>query len=179
MAIIFEKGLKEKLLSIIPGYGGYYSGEKRRDTDRLIREKAMLFLEHSKQAIDQLQALLLQMGQRNALPAAEKLRSSIDMTYNIIRTAASGYTGFLDNTGVVNNKTLEALANYDAMVVVKSKNFQKHCEELADRIMSSPDIAIKEILDLQREIEVIRKDFERRKDIMTGMENIEEDIEYV
>ena len=43
--------------------------------------------------------------------------------------------------------------------------------------MGAPDTVLKEILDLQREIEVIRKDFERRKDVINGVVTIEDDVD--
>jgi hypothetical protein len=33
-------------------------------------------------------------------------------------------------------------------------------------------------MDLQREIEVLKKDFERRRDIINGMEDIESEVDY-
>ncbi|MDP7078341.1 MAG: hypothetical protein QF415_00520 [Candidatus Undinarchaeales archaeon] len=176
MAIEFEHGIKDKLVNLIPGYGGYASKERRRETDRLIRDKAVLFLEHGKGAVDQLQAMLLQLGQRNSLPMAEKLRSQVDVVMATIRSAEYGYGGLFDQVKVKEN-TLEGLANYDGRIIIKSKNFQRHCEELTDKAMGAPDTALKEILDLQREIEVIRKDFERRKDVINGVVTIEDDVD--
>lgn len=177
LAIKYEKGLKSKLIGLIPGYGGYKKKETRRETDRLVREKAMLFIEHAKEAIDQLSGQLMQIGKRDAMPAAEKLRSEIDVVMHTVRTGEYGYAGLFD-LEKVDNKKLEKLTEYDARVVIKSKQFQKHTEELTDRGLSDPDNILTGILDLQREVEVLRKDFGRRKDILSGVEHIEDEVDY-
>ena len=151
--------------------------ENRRDTDRRVREKAMMFIDHAKDAADQLSGLLLQMDKRDGMPAAEKLRSSIGVVLHTVRTGEYGYAGFFD-VEKVNHKKLEKLTEYDIRVIIKSKQFQKHAEELADRGLSSPDGILKGILNLQREVEVLKKDFERRKDILSGVESIEEGVDY-
>lgn len=177
MAIKYEKSLKSKVIGLVPGYGGYKKKETRRETDRLIREKAMLFIEHGKEAIDQLSGQLMQIGKREAMPAAEKLRSEIDVVMHTVRTGEYGYAGLFD-VEKVDKKKLEKLTEYDARVIIKSKQFQKHTEELTDRGLSEPDTILKLILDLQREAEVLRKDFERRKDILSGVEHIEDEVDY-
>jgi hypothetical protein len=177
MAIKFEKGLKSKLIGLIPIYGGYRKKERRRETDRLIREKAKSFLEHGKEAIDQITTTLVQLGKRQSIPLSEKLRSMIDVVVLKLKSAEYGATGFFDFESV-DTKKLEIMAMYDARIVVKSKNFQKHCEELADKILTNPDIFPKEAMALMREIEVVKKDFDRRADILSGTVDIEKEADY-
>lgn len=173
----YEKGIKAKLVGLIPVYGGYKKKETRRETDRLVREKAMLFVNHGKDAADQIGGILLQIGKRDAMPMAEKLRQSIDVTLHTMRTGEYGFKGVYDHDKV-DEKRLERLTDYDGRVIIKSKNFQKHVEELTDRALTEPDNIMKLIMELQREIEVLKKDFERRRDIINGMEDIEGDIDY-
>ncbi len=177
MAIKYEKTIKSKLIGLIPGYGGYKKRETRRETDRLVREKAMLFVDHAKDATDQITGILLQTNNRSVMPISEKLRQAIDVTLHTMRTGEYGYSGIFDAEKVDETK-LEKLTEYDARVVIKSKQFQKHAEELTDRALSEPDNLPKLIMDLQREIEVLKKDFERRRDIITGVEDIEGEVDY-
>jgi len=177
LTIKYEKGIKSKLIGLVPGYGGYKKKEARRETDRLIREKAMLFVNHGKDAADQINGILLQTNNRSVMPLVEKLRQSIDVALHTMRTGEYGYAGIFD-TEKVDKKKLEKLTEYDARVIIKSKQFQKHVEELTDRSLTEPDNLSKQIMDLQREIEVLKKDFERRRDIITGMESVEEDVDY-
>ena len=177
MAIKYEKTLKSKLVGLVPGYGGYKKRENRRETDRLVREKAILFVDHAKDATDQLTGILLQTNNRNAMPVSEKLRQAVDVTMHTMRTGEYGYAGVFDKESVDKDK-LEKLTEYDARVVIKSKQFQKHAEELTDRALSEPDNVTKLIMDLQREIEVLKRDFERRRDIINGMEDIESEVDY-
>ncbi len=177
MAIKYEKTIKSKLIGLIPGYGGYKKRETRRETDRLVREKAMLFVDHAKDATDQITGILLQTNNRSVMPISEKLRQAIDVTLHTMRTGEYGYSGIFDAEKVDENK-LEKLTEYDARVVIKSKQFQKHAEELTDRALSEPDNLPKLIMDLQREIEVLKKDFERRRDIINGVEDIEGEVDY-
>lgn len=175
--IKYEKTLKSKLVGLIPAYGGYKKRETRRETDRLVREKAMMFIDHAKDASDQITGILLQTNNRSTMPLSEKLRQSIDATLHTVRTGEYGYAGIFD-VEKVDKKKLEKLTEYDARVVIKSKQFQKHAEELTDRSLTEPDNLPKLIMDLQREIEVLKKDFERRKDILSGVETIEEEVDY-
>jgi len=175
--IKYEKTLKSKLVGLVPGYGGYKKRESRRETDRLIREKAMLFVDHAKDASDQISGILLQTNNRPLMPMSEKLRQAVDATLHTMRTGEYGYAGIFD-TEKVDQKKLEKLTEYDARVIIKSKQFQKHVEELTDRAIEEPENISKLIMGLQREIEVLKKDFERRRDIINGTESIEDDVDY-
>ncbi|MDD3421858.1 MAG: hypothetical protein PHS47_06150 [Methanocellales archaeon] len=177
MVIKYEKTLKSKLVGLIPGYGGYKKRENRRETDRLVREKAISFVDHAKDATDQLTGILLQTNNRSVMPISEKLRQAVDVTLHTVRTGEYGYSGIFDVEKVDKDK-LEKLTEYDARIVIKSKQFQKHAEELTDRALSEPDNISQSIMGLQREIEVLKKDFERRRDIINGMEDIESEVDY-
>lgn len=177
MAIKFEKKFTDKIKAIIPIYGGYFKRENRKKTDQLVREKTLLFIKHAKDAIDQLTTTLVQKGEKQAIASTEKLRGKIDVVLNTIRTTEYGYSAIFD-LKKPDIKKLEKVVEYDARVIIKSKNFQKHTEELCDKAVDTPDVVLKDSLDLLREIEVLKKDWERRRDIIAGVEDIEEEVEY-
>ena len=48
-----ERSLSEKILSYIPGYSGYKEKELRRETDKLVRDQAVMKLKDAKVALNE------------------------------------------------------------------------------------------------------------------------------
>lgn len=175
--IEFEKSLMDKIVVLIPGYGGYKKKENRRKTDKLICQKSILFFKHSRDAIDQLNNVLTQINDTELIGAVNNLRDKIDNTMESIDSAEyQSSTIFQSND--ISPKILEQLANYDAMIITKAMNFQKHVEEVVDKVIDKKNLVINDVFNLQRQIEIVLKDFERRKDVMTNVENIEKNSSY-
>lgn len=103
----------KKLMSYIPGFGGYVERQTRRDADKLLRDTVARRFEEQWKRTAQLQSDLVSAGMIQYVDdmekAAVKLRTFIDK----ITTAPRGYSGLFDAVKI-NEKELEAIYQFDA-----------------------------------------------------------------
>ena len=106
----------KKILKIIPGFGGYIERQKRRDSDKMLREVVADRVEQQWQRVSTLQRDFIGQGDISYVDdletAAIKLRTFADR----VRRASRGYSGLFDAVKI-NEKELEQLYQYDATLL--------------------------------------------------------------
>jgi len=106
----------KKILKIIPGFGGYIERQKRRDSDKMLREAVADRFEQQWQRVSALQRDFIGQGDISYVDdlesAAIKLRTFADR----VRRASRGYSGLFDAVKI-NEKELEQLYQYDATML--------------------------------------------------------------
>ena len=106
----------KKILSKIPGFGGYMERQARRDSDKLLRETVADLFEQQWQRISALQSELIREGEIEWIDdlevAAIKLRTFADR----IRRATRGYSGLFDAVKI-NEAELQQIYEYDAQML--------------------------------------------------------------
>jgi hypothetical protein len=110
----------KKILSVIPGFKGYIERQKRRDSDKILRETVANRFDQQWQRISALQRDFISQGELlyvdDLEAAAIKLRTFIDR----IRRARRGYSGLFD-AEKINEKELALLYQYDASLLEMSE----------------------------------------------------------
>jgi hypothetical protein len=106
----------KKILSKIPGFGGYMERQARRDSDKLLRETVADLFEQQWQRLSALQSDLIREGEIEWIDdlesAAIKLRTFADR----IRRATRGYSGLFDAV-MINEAELQQIYEYDAQML--------------------------------------------------------------
>jgi hypothetical protein len=106
----------KKILSYIPGFKGYMERQKRRDSDKLLRETVANRFEQQWGRISALQRDLISSGDiayvDDLEAAAIKLRTFADR----VRRATRGYSGLFDAVKI-NEDELAQLYQYDAAML--------------------------------------------------------------
>lgn len=122
-----ERDIFTKILSKIPGFGGYIERSSRRSSDKLLRQVVADRFEEQWQRVSSLQRDLVNSGEIALVDdlesAAIKMRQFIDR----IRTASYGYAGFFDSVKV-NQSELEQIYQYDLALL-----------EMADEVKTAVD----------------------------------------
>jgi hypothetical protein len=102
----------EKLLDIIPGWGGYQERQTRRKADQLLRQTLAEKLADQRRKLDAAQKDLINHGQIDLVDdlgsAVTQLRTFTDR----VRLASYGYSGLFD-AAKVNEAELEQMYNFD------------------------------------------------------------------
>jgi hypothetical protein len=176
MPIEYEESWKEKLTSMVPVYGELKKKGRRKKMDKEVREKALTFLDHSRDGVDQLNKTLSQQGEDEFLQEVEDLRTKIDVVKRKMDNTKYGHSSVFEMDEPSSDR-IEKIVEYDAKIIVKSKNFQKHVEELTDKSIGN-EVELEDIQGLLREVDILKKDWERRKDVIMGVDDIEEQIDY-
>lgn len=106
----------KKILNKVPGFGGYIERQKRRDSDKLIREYIFDRYRELEARVSRLQRDFIRQGDIEYVDdleaAAIKLRTFADR----IKTAQRGYSGLFDAVKI-NEDELTQLYEYDASML--------------------------------------------------------------
>lgn len=106
----------KRILNKVPGFGGYIERQKRRDSDKLIREYIFDHFRELEGRVSQLQRDFIAEGEikyvDNLEASAIKLRTFADRT----KTATRGYAGLFDAVKI-NEEELTQLYEYDASML--------------------------------------------------------------
>lgn len=103
----------KKILEKIPGFGGYVERQKRRDSDKILRETLARRFEEQYNRVSGVQRELISQGEiayvDDLESSAIKLRTFADR----VRRATRGYSGLFDAVKI-NENELKMLYQYDA-----------------------------------------------------------------
>jgi len=91
-----QRNWLERLSSKIPGYGGYVDKERRRDTDKLHRERLADRLRSFKNPLNDIMRDLSNGGRLFEVGPVDHLIKKLDRIENRVRFASYGYSGFFD-----------------------------------------------------------------------------------
>jgi hypothetical protein len=106
----------KQIMSKIPGFGGYIERQKRRDSDKMVRDLIFNRYRELEGRVSKLQRDFISQGEITYVDDLEasaiKLRTFADR----VHTAARGYSGLFDATKI-NESELTKLYEYDAAML--------------------------------------------------------------
>jgi hypothetical protein len=152
------------LLDKIPGYGGYRDKERRRESDRRLREQ--LALEYG-QLADRLGRLATRLAEDRDIMAIrfvdrphDELKTFIDR----VRTATYGYAGlFSDNP--VDEKALDQIAAFDQSLADQTDVLDEQITALEGTDPKSPDFRTHSEA-ISQTVQGLRDRFDRRREVV-------------
>jgi hypothetical protein len=105
-------GAIERLLKGLPGIRGYVDKELRRDADKRLRELIAQELETQKQALLEVQRMLLEGNGLLWLDNVDQAVQKLQILTDRIKTASYGYAGLFDPVRI-REEALDALHRFD------------------------------------------------------------------
>ncbi len=106
----------KKIASKIPGFGGYIERQKRRDSDKLLRETIADRFDQQYQRISSLQRDLISEGEIGYVDELEASAIKLRTFSDRLRRATRGYSGLFDAVKI-NEEELALLYQYDAQML--------------------------------------------------------------
>ena len=106
----------KKIASKIPGFGGYIERQKRRDSDKLLRETIADRFDQQYQRISSLQRDLISEGEIGYVDDLEASAIKLRTFSDRLRRATRGYSGLFDAVKI-NEEELALLYKYDAQML--------------------------------------------------------------
>jgi len=106
----------KKILSKVPGFGGYIERQKRRDSDKLIREYLFDQFRELEGRVSRLQRDFISQGELKYVDDLEATAIKLRTFADRIKTAARGYSGLFDAVNV-NEEELTQIYEYDASML--------------------------------------------------------------
>ena len=104
------------IASKIPGFGGYIERQKRRDSDKLLRETIADRFDQQYQRISSLQRDLISEGEIGYIDDLEASAIKLRTFSDRVRRATRGYSGLFDAVKI-NEEELAQLYQYDAQML--------------------------------------------------------------
>lgn len=156
----------KKLLSFIPGFGGYVERQNRRDADKLLRDTVAQRFEEQHKRASQLQTELVSAGKIEFVDDMEKATIKLQTFIDKISRAPRGYAGFFDAVKV-NEKELEAIYQFDAAFFDLAEQVGRAIDNVEQSLGDDAALpaAIRNLATLAR---LAVETYEKRGEVVTG-----------
>jgi hypothetical protein len=157
----------KKILSKIPGFSGYMERQKRRDSDKLLRDTIANRFEQEWQRVSALQRDFISQGQiayvDDLEAAAIKLRTFADR----VRRATRGYSSLFEAVKI-NEDELAKLYGFDSALLDLSDQVGRAIDNVETSIGSDGlPAAIRNLISVSRQCV---DTFDRREEVIYGSE---------
>lgn len=158
-----------RLLSKLPGFGGYMERSRRRQADKLLRDTIAARLEESRLRL----ANVHQELSRDIIKAidhAEPLGRADSRLMGLIgkiKDAPQGYSGFFDAVKV-NEDDLTRVYDFDAVMLTHAEEIDAGVDTLQQAVTSDGEIG-ERIRDLDASIQDANQAFSKRQEVLTGV----------
>jgi hypothetical protein len=165
-----DRGRIESFIGKIPGYKGYKEKEMRREADKLLREALARRLEEQWRRLPDIQKQLLSSAQIQWLDDVEGATMKLQTFIDRLKTASYGYAGFFDAVRVKEDE-LDQLYNFDLALDEQVDEIRAAVDALSSAVMSKEGVG-EAIARLNSTAAAANETFHRRRDVITGTENI-------
>jgi hypothetical protein len=119
----------ERLTEKIPGYTGYVDRERRRDVDKLHRERLADRLRSLKSPLTELMRELTSGGRLMEIGPIDSAIKKLDRLENRVRFASYGYSGFFDVVKI-EQAQLDSIYRFDLTLVEQVDKLDSKLGEL-------------------------------------------------
>lgn len=156
----------KKLLSFIPGFGGYIERQNRRDADKLLRDTVAQRFEEQHKRTSQLQTDLVSAGKIEYVDDMEKAAIKLQTFIDKISRAPRGYSGLFDAVKI-NEKELEAIYQFDAAFFDLAEQVGRANDNVEQSLGDDAALpaAIRNLATLAR---LAVETYEKRDEVVTG-----------
>jgi hypothetical protein len=165
-----DRGRIESFVGKIPGYKGYKEKEMRREADKLLRDTLARRVEEQWRRLPDIQKQLLSSAQIQWLDDIEGATMKLQIFIDRLKTATYGYAGFFDAVRVKEDE-LDQLYNFDMALDEQIDAITAGVDSLAAAAMSKEGVG-EAIMRLNGAAASANETFNRRKDVITGTQNI-------
>ena len=171
MGDVFEKvqgdrSALEKLLDVIPGWGGYQKRQTRRKADQTMRQLLAEKLTNQRKRLDVAQKDLIGRGRYEFVDDLGSAVTQLQTFTDRVRLASYGYSGLFDAVKI-NEAELEQMYNFDAALFEYVGRLDTGNDRLREVISSGEGLAetVRIVLDICRDA---NSTFDQREHVILG-----------
>jgi hypothetical protein len=156
----------KKLMSYIPGFGGYVNRQNRRDADKLLRDTVARRFEEQWKRASQLQSDMVSSGMIEYVDDMEKASIQLRTFIDKITTAPRGYSGMFDAVKI-NEPELQAIYQFDAAFFDLAEQVGRGLDNVEASLADQAALpaAIRNVISLAR---MAVETYNRRSEAVTG-----------
>jgi hypothetical protein len=153
----------EKWISWVPGLGTYRDREKRRETDKRIREQVAAGLQETREALKRVMLEFSRSGKGEILIDLDHLSAQIQQMADTIRFASYGYGGIFD-LDKIREEEIGRLCSFDLALKEDAERLQEKIGVITPAL-SGEDLRRK-ILEAGAVVVSLQEKYRRRKNFM-------------
>lgn len=142
---------------LIPGFGSYFSEQRRRDDDLAMRRYLVERLQGSKKLLQSFALPFVEAANFDAIKGAESLRSQMELMQSKLRAATEGYSSWFESNRIDETKLKE--------VVDLDRDLVGFIDKL-DSLISDLDSMKPDFAEATSTLVRFKERFSRRKDIL-------------
>jgi hypothetical protein len=156
----------EKLLDIIPGWGGYQERQNRRKADQVLRQTLAEKLSNQRRNLDVAQKELINHGKIDLIDDVGSAVTQLQTFIDRVRVATYGYSGMFDAVRI-NQAELEQMYNFDVALFEYVDRLDAATDRLREAISIGEGLTetIRIIQDICREA---NSTFDQREHVILG-----------
>ena len=156
----------EKLLDVIPGWGGYQERQNRRKADQVLRQTLAEKLADQRRKIDVAQQDLISHSRIDLVDDLGSAVTQLQTFIDRVRFASYGYSGLFDAVRI-NEAELEQMYNFDVALFEYVERLDVANSRLRESIPSGQGLVetIRIVQDICREA---NSTFDQREHLMLG-----------
>jgi len=151
----------EAWMARLPGLGTYRERERRRETDKLVREKLSSILYRALSHLRELARKISSSRDISPLPEIDRICSMLQQLADTIRFASYGYGGIFDLVKL-RDEELERLCEFDLYLLEDIESLEQRAQRLVDSAAPSEDLDGR-LREVERECRKIQELFAKRK----------------
>lgn len=153
----------ERWLSWVPGIGTYREREKRRETDKKIRDHIADDLQEVRSHLKRTMTDFSRNGNLDSLVDLDHLSAQIQQMAETIRYASYGYGGIFA-LEKIREEEIHRLCSFDLSLKEEVEKLRKKIGEIT--LTLSPDDLKRKVLDAGSVVVSLQEQYRRRKDFM-------------
>ena len=153
----------EKWISWVPGLGTYRDREKRRETDKKIREQVAAGLQETREGLKRTMLEFSRSGKGEILIDLDHLSAQIQQMADTIRFASYGYGGIFD-LDKIREEEIHRLCSFDLALKEDAEKLQGKIGDITPAL-SGEDLRRK-ILEAGAVVVSLQEKYRRRKNFM-------------
>jgi len=153
----------EKWISWVPGIGTYQDREKRRETDKKIREQVAAGLQETREALKRVMLEFSRSGKGEILIDLDHLSAQIQQMADTIRFASYGYGGIFE-LDKIREEEIHRLCSFDLALKEDTEKLQGKIGDITP-VITGEELRQK-ILEARAVVVSLQEKYRKRKNFM-------------
>lgn len=127
------------IANAIPGYSGYQSKERRRDADRILRERLTTQYTARREQLTRIQQDAVRTGQLRVVSDLEGANQQLSRFISRLRVAPTGYAGWFD-AAQIQEADLDLIYQFDASLADGVDELSTALDAVAQAVRAKTDV---------------------------------------
>jgi hypothetical protein len=161
--------LSERIAAALPGFRGYKEKERRRESDKIIRNHLYLKLSKDKDNVRSISQRIADKRYLDVLADVDRLTAKMDRITEKVNHASYGYSGFFDIVKIKEDN-LDRMIAFDNQLVDSVNALSAEIDAFKAQLLSGDYTNLKDkIQSVTDKLEQLEDTFDKRQEVIIGV----------